>query len=778
MHIQLKKNTLLDQAHKSFKLTALTLLTIASPLALSEQKPTNEEDIESIEVLGSKENSVIFDLQDEAVSATSISEDSLRILGSGSRADMLRTVPGLAVMDMGTYTNIVIRGTSTAPDGDPNGSATAVYFDDVSMSGVSGSTDNVEFEAYDIQRIDILRGPQGTSYGAGASAGAIRYVTATPDLSQFSGKVAATFKDTQYADESGYDADGHLNIPLIKNELGVRFTAYSRLDPNPIYGTSIGAFGESDKVSGGRIAATYIPNEDISFNFRYIYEDITDASLTRTVRSLGNYITSESPRFTESEAQMLYGNIDWDLGFANVVIVTSKTDADSYSASTSSWAGDVITGDSISNVGNGETDSTTFEVRLSDVDEQGIDWVIGAYYENRDYVSTGSYINNVTNQVALTEWDFDGVDDPDSDNVAGSIWSTTEDQKAIFGELSYWFDSSISVTLGLRRSEFTAADAWTRLYEGDSTSASSLDYYPTFPDTSTFQPRLAVTYKPEQGELYYAQYAEIERPGGNNWGALDDSCPTEYRERVNDTYKGDKIQTLEGGAKFSKYKGVTFNTSVFYSLWHDAPTYTGIPCDTGAQFYIDNAEELTLYGLEADLYAELSSGFSTSASFSWTETEITSIYYGYSGGLKGDSTPASPGLKASMTLTWTGTVFNDMQLDTNLIASYTGSYKNGLSVDWSTWVPGLTIPGYDIEVIGEHPSGLDIYNDPGAGDYTLMSASVALSKDNWSVRAFADNLLGADDVTTINYLNSSPEGEATFSLVTPRTVGIRAEFYF
>jgi len=773
---QFKKTKLFTKIKKSFQLTLSSLLVITPSVVLAEETVSDETAMESIEVLGSRTESVIYELQDQAVSASSIDEKTLRALGSGSRVDILRTIPGLAVMDMGTQTNIVIRGTSTAPDGDPNGSATAVYFDNIAMTGVTGSTKGIEFEAYDIRRIDVLRGPQGTSYGAGAVAGSLRYVTNAPNLSQFSGKVSATYKDTQYADEAGYDADGVLNIPLIPDELGVRLVAYTRNDANPIFSTVSNENGESDQVSGGRISASYLPTENMVLDIRYVYQDTSKATVSRTVRSLGNYISSESPQINESEAEMIYGNLDWDLGFANAVIIASKTQSDSHSASISNWAGDVFSGDSLSSIGNTASDATTVEFNISGIDEHNFDWLIGAYYEKRESTQLSGYINNTTSIKAFTEWDFDGIDNPDWDNEAGSIYGTTEDQKAIFAELSYWFDETISVTLGLRRSEFTAATAWVGLYEDS--DAEPLDFYSSFPDTSTFQPRIAVTYKPESGELYYAQYASIERPGGNNWGALDDSCPDKYRERVNETYEGDEIQTIEGGAKFSNLNGITFNSSVFYSLWHDAPTYTGIPCDTGAQFYIDNAEELTLYGLEADLYAELYNGFSTTASFSWTESEITSIYAGYSGGLAGDSTPGAPGFKASITLSWTGTVFKNMQLDTNLIASYTGAYKNGLSIDWSTWMPDITVPGYDIEVIGQHPSGLDIYNDPGAGDYTLVSASVVLSKDNWSIRAFVDNLLGAEDVTTINYLDWSPEDEATFSLVTPRTVGIRAEYYF
>jgi outer membrane receptor protein involved in Fe transport len=773
---QFKKNKLFNQIKKSCQFTLSSLLIITPSLALAEEVGSDEAAMESIEVIGNKTELVIYELQDQAVSASSIDEKTLRALGSGSRVDILRTIPGLAVMDMGTRTNIVIRGTSTAPDGDPNGSSTAVYFDDIAMTGVTGSTSDVEFAAYDIRRIDVLRGPQGTSYGAGAVAGSVRYVTNAPDLSQFSGQIAATYKDTQYAQETGYDADGVLNIPLVEDMLGVRLVAYSRSDANPIYSTIKKANGESDQVTGGRIAASYLPTDNVSLALRYAYEDTSKANISRTVRSIGHYKSSESPQINDNEIQMIYGNLDWDMGFANAVIIASQTQSDSYSASLSNWAGDVFTGDSLSSIGNTDADATTVEFRISDIDEQGFDWLFGAYYEKRESTQFSHYTNNSTGLKTFTEWDFDGIDEPDYENEGGSTYGTTEDQKAVFAELSYWFDDSISVTLGLRRSEFTAATAWVGLLEGS--DEEPLDFYSTFPDTSTLQPRVAVTYRPESGELYYAQYASIERPGGNNWGALDDSCPAEYRERVNETYTGDKIQTLEGGAKLSNFKGITFNSSVFYSLWHDAPTYTGIPCDTGAQFYIDNAEVLTLYGLEADLFAELVGGFSTSASFSWTETEITSVYDGYSGGLKGDSTPGAPGLKASLTLSWTGNVFNDMQIDANVIASYTGEYKNGLSIDWSTWMPDITVPGYDIEVIGQHPSGLDIYNDPGAGDYTLLSASVVLSKDNWSLRLFVDNLLGADDVTTINYLDWSPDDEATFSLVTPRTVGVRVGYYF
>ena len=110
--------------------------------------------------------------------------------------------------------------------------------------------------------------------------------------------------------------------------------------------------------------------------------------------------------------------------------------------------------------------------------------------------------------------------------------------------------------------------------------------------------------------------------------------------------------------------------------------------------------------------------------------------------------------------------------------AYTGSYPNGLSGDWSYYAPFVSFPGFDVGVIGALPGGTDLYSDPGAGDYALVDANIGIEGEDWAITLFADNLLDAGGRIAIAYLSTTPDGIATLSRVTPRTVGLRVSAEF
>jgi outer membrane receptor protein involved in Fe transport len=716
-------------------------------------------------------------LQHEAVSASSLKEDVFRNAASTARIDVLRTVPGLTVLELGGRSTMVIRGTSTAPDGDPNGAAVASYMGEVALSGLSGSRENVDLGNYDIERIDVLRGPQGFGYGAGAMAGVVRTVPNPPDTSAFSANVAVASRYVDQADELGYEVDGYVNVPLIRDRLALRVTGYDNREANPIWSTRYDQQGGPATVRGGRLSLRYTPNEDVTIDLRHLYEDRGLMDLTRTVASVGEYATSEAREPDDKLTNLTWLTANWDLGFATATYVGSYLDADDraqlplYYTLSTEGAGEVN--------GHYRTGyyTVTQELRLANADRESVDWTAGAYWEERRMDEAGRYFLMDSQTPVSTEYDFDGLDDPVYDNYYGSEWRTDETQASLFGELSYWINGKVGLTAGLRYVQWEASSGFLEYVEGQPETPPEM--IASFPDSGEVWGQVGINWAPAENQLYYAEVSQVSRPGGTNYGAIDPSCAAEYADRIEEFYVGDQIDTFEVGAKLSGFGGkAVLNASAYYSRWHDAPTYTGVLCAVGVQYYIDNAGVLDLYGIELDAQARLTPTLTASMSAAYAVTEIDTVAPSFTGGVPGDRTPGNPDWKVSASLDYNRMLASGHEFFAGTGFSYTGRYKNGLSVDWSTFAPYTTYPGLDVDVIGQFPSGLDEYRDPGSGDYFLADARIGLASDRWTATLFGDNLFGLASRSMVNYLNITPAGEATYTRVTPRTVGLRVEYRF
>lgn len=716
-------------------------------------------------------------LQDEAVASSSLDEDVFRFSGSTDRIDVLRTVPGLTVLNLGGRSTIVIRGTSTAPDGDPNGAAAASYIGDVALSGLSGSRENVDLSNYDIERIDVLRGPQGFSFGGGAMSGVVRTVPNAAGTSELSGRIAVAGRLVEHGKNPGYEIDGYVNVPLVQDKLGLRVTGYANREENPIYSTYYGRQGGPATVEGGRLSFRYEPIDTLTIDLRYLYEQRELMDLTRSDPTLGYYITGERRELGRKKTHLAWINADWDLGFATATYIGSYLASDDHTSYPTYWAADTAAAASIDYRADIANRNLTQELRIGDVDRQGFDWIVGAYYERRKSDNNGVYVLADTEEPTTTEFDFDGVDDPDLGNFTGGIRTVDEEQKSLFGEVAYWFNDEVGVTLGTRYLDHRATSGYLDTIEGlPDEQPTMID---TFPNTAGWWKKVNITWTPGSGQLYYAQFAQVERPGGTNYAALDASCPAEYADRVQEYYPGDQMTTWEAGAKLGFGRGAVVNASVYYSRWKNAPTYTGALCGNGINYYIDNAGALEIYGFELDAQMRLTETLSASMSAAYGIAEIIEVGPNFTGGVVGDRTPGNPDWKVSGSLDYSDDIGDGLELFGGAGFSYTGRYLNGLSVDWSTFADFVTFPGLDVQPIGQFPSGVTQYSDPGSGDYILFDARIGLQwDDDWKATLFVDNILGSKARVLVNYLNTTEAGNATYTYVTPRTFGLRVERQF
>lgn len=735
------------------------------------------EEVELEEVVVSGYRLLDTPLQSEAVAGTSLDEDIFRNAASTSRWDVLRTVPGVTVLNLGGKSTVVIRGTSTAPDGDPNGAAAASYIGDVALSGLSGSRENVDLSNYDIERIDVLRGPQGFAFGAGAVSGVVRTVPRPADPHSFGASVAGALRNVDHGQDPGYEVDGFLNMPLVQDVLGLRLTAYTNREENPIWSTRYDRQGSPSTLRGGRMSLRYVPADGLTVDARYLYEHSEPMDITRIATTIGEYSTNDPLEWSRRETHLAWLTANWDLGFATATYVGSQLRASTPAVYPNIWSTSVSEGAQIESRDSADTRNVTQELRLANADRRGFDWTVGAYYERRRMRSEGHYFVSGTDTPTSSEWDSDGVDDPELANVSGSAWNTFEKQKSGFGELTWWLNGQLGLTLGTRYLDRTATTGYAEHLEGLPEEVPTM--IGTFPGSGKWWKKADVSWMPHERQLYYVRFGEVTRPGGTNYGALDASCPAEYAARVQEFYAGDRMRTLEAGAKVARADGrLSVNASTYYSRWKNAPTYTGALCDNGINYYIDNAALIELYGVELDAQLRFNHRLSASVSSAWGLAEIVEVGPSFTGGIPGDRMPGNPEWKVSASLDYRQPFLGTLELFGGAGFSYTGRYNNGLSSDWSTYAEFVTFPGLDVEPVGLLPGGATHYSDPGSGNYILFDARLGLSSGPWKLTLFADNLFGSKARTLVNYLYLTPEGESTITRVTPRTLGMRMEWMF
>src|SRR5579862_1800617 len=164
---------------------------------------------------------------DAPVSIQAISGDSLQAAGSSAIMDIAGQIPGLSIQDLGPGDKkYVIRGINSSGD-----STTGVYYGEAVISG-SNANDGGGFESdirlYDLDHIEVLRGPQGTLYGASSMSGTIRFIPKAPNLNTVEGYATVEGSETAHTERENYKFNGAVNLPLIDNELAVRLVGWKQ----------------------------------------------------------------------------------------------------------------------------------------------------------------------------------------------------------------------------------------------------------------------------------------------------------------------------------------------------------------------------------------------------------------------------------------------------------------------------------------------------------------------------------------------------------------------
>src|ERR1700722_18559412 len=561
--------------------------------------------------------------------------DQLVERGFTSLTDYAAKVPGLNVVNSGTpgQNAVSIRGIST----NTSTSAVGTYLDDTPIGSSSGwargSATLLDMLPYDLERLEVLHGPQGTLYGEGSMGGLIKYVLKTASTTEFQANVGADVVDIDGAGMPGYAVRGRVNLPLINEVLGVSLSAFNQITPGYMTNVYPGASARDtneDRQYGERVAVLWQPASDLSVKLTALEQVIEadDAAVRQfsgvaPVRNSAGAVivtpTNPLPDLTESVAfparydQHIYytsSTVDWNPGPVDFVSATSWSRQNSYTqfdltpyyGSLLPYVGGTAAGLVEAAVPFG-LDKFTQELRLLSPTGGAIEWLGGVFYTNER--SKNAFYYNV----------FTTRHQPDPAFPSGLFNSTypgSFHESAAYGNLTWNITHALSITGGARYAENGQDVHFTTL---------TGPFYPaTYQNNQTISLSDSVTtwmadakYRFTPDVMTYFRVATGYRPGG----------PNSPLPGIPLTVGPDTLTNYELGIKSTFLdRRAQLNFDVYHIDWKDIQLSAVSPSGLG---YLDNGGKAVSNGIELESAYSPFRGLTLGLNAAYTDAHLTSL---------------------------------------------------------------------------------------------------------------------------------------------------------
>jgi len=699
-------------------------------------------------------------LRDVPASISALSAEDLARSGSTGIQDLFGAVPGLAVFDTGpNQKKIKLRGVSGSSESEPN-ETVGIYLDDVSITNAGGTNNensaSPDFGVYDLDRIEVLKGPQGTLYGAGSMGGTVRYITRLPDPGQFSADTQARVSSTD-SGAGSYGGDAMVNIPLISDRAAWRVSgSYDHVGgfiDNAAPEVGVG-YGPSGKVAGENNyndSLTWMVRSNILVDFsetahlqlKYIHREADSTGLTSVPRT--SELTADYPVEPFNHDTMNIGDVlvDFRVGDALVTSSTSYVERNNLARRDLTPLGTgylaLISGSAapappLALYNQIHSREFAQEIRVSSAAPGPLQYVAGAYfsYLKKDFIQDGPW-------QGLQQW-IDVNGSPSALAAASAIPSlvlggvtdynfyqsnVTQDLKqiAVFGEATYSFDSKWDLTLGGRYFETKQ----TSLFTADPAAVfvtADADYRDAQLKENGFNPKATLSFKPLGDDLMlYATVARGFRVGGFNQPvSTNPQCLAEfaqigYNPNEQPTFKSDTLWSYELGSKtdFGSHRA-ELDTSIYRINWKNIQLRTPLTCGFTV---FSNANAARINGAETALSLLIFDHFKMTFSGSYVDARLVSASP-ETGGLAGERLLGIPD--------FTGTVSGEYR------------FKPMPSFDSYVRVDVSHVGSYDSYFYGQLYGGAP--ENRTVGNYTLTNLHVgtSIAGSGWRIEAYAKNL--------------------------------------
>lgn len=735
------------------------------------------------------------------ISVSALSLETLDQRGIRSAADLQRTVPGV-VFDA-TLGSIAIRGVAS----NAGASTTGTYIDDTPIQLLNLGTHALSAvpALYDLERVEVLRGPQGTLFGAGAQGGVVRYITPQPELSGTSGYAQAEVGFIE-GGSVDYQTNAAIGTALVEDKLGVRVSGFYRRIGGWIDRLDYRNYSllernyNKGEVYGGKLAFKFAPVENL---------EITPAFMMQIRRGTGDdmaglngYSEFQSDPakgvFNYAKARPILFKDDWylpslkvqlSLGGVDVISNTSyfyRKEQDGSSAADFfvsvynnfpelflPGVAPLVTPAGIRlPINNYDPSAITYsrqknfiqELRLqSNNPSARLTWVLGAYYQRNN--GSNQEIDREPQQDDLTMAifgfpgaDFWGLPLINGDQSFNGTLTTTDEQFALFGQADFALTDKLKVIAGARVSHNKLG--YTVVADGP-LNAGPTPFTRLSQQETPFTPKVGLSYQIDPDNLVYATYAKGYRIGGVN-APVPSFCDAGFASLgVNGeppSYSSDKTQSYELGSKNRLFGGkLQLATSAFYVKWKGIQQAITIP--VCGYIYVDNLGQAESKGFDLQLQARPVKGLTIDASFGYTNAVFSRDVIQGSAVLarKGD-TLGGPSFTFALGAQQDFTV---------------GSMPSFLRVDWQhAGRPVGPLATQDPNVPNRYDPNLPL---SPATDY--LTARLGTKLDKVQLALFVDNLLNSSQRLERYHANSTWPSY-TARTWRPRTISLIGTYRF
>ncbi|HEX3395090.1 MAG TPA: TonB-dependent receptor [Steroidobacteraceae bacterium] len=728
---------------------------------------------------------------DIPASIQAISGDALQSAGVAGIMDIAGDIPGLSIQDLGPGDKkYVIRGINSTGD-----STIGVYYGEAVISG-SNADDGGGFQSdirlYDLDRVEVLRGPQGTLYGASSMSGTIRFIPKSPDLHTLGGYVTAEGSQTSHAG-GNYNFNGALNLPIIDGVLALRLVGWKVSDSGyvdqirvgqgvtglvsalpPPNGTTATAAPlgflkgvNDDDVGGGRAIVRFQPTDKLTIEGNYTTQTETSGGSSRYTPAgvtafnagagsnippvkgcdLCNTDVTQSP--WSDNIVVFGGTVTYDTGFG---LVTGTSNQYNRRTAFSFDSTPVLVSFKVpvpaETFEPRERQVNSSEIRFASAFDAPINFVAGVYREHDHQLLDVQVI--ATNALGLPIGPFCSNNSCDALSFPGT-------GSTFFGRSD---ERSTTSYAGFGEATWKITDAWTAVagirYFTESLEGVQIQTHPFggFPGSPTLVPlpdpdetfnkvtwKGNLSYKFNESLLGYGTVSTGFRSGGLN-------AVSEPFEPIPAAYSPDSLTNYELGAKGRLLDGLfDYQADVYYIKWSNIQVQETTP--DGAFVYQGNAGEARVKGFEFEFTAHpaeyLTANFAGSYSDAYLSEGATTAQYDLNKtlGRTGDSIPNVPKFQMNLGLKYRRPIGNGWDGMVAADATYRGS-------------------------VNAYFASNQQFNIP-LSSYTLVGLRAGVIQGPWSITAWARNL--TDKRAEVSAINSSQDPDALLT-VRPRTIGV------
>lgn len=691
-------------------------------------------------------------LQDVPMAVSALQGLQLERESAVNFADYATRVPGLNVISSGQgRTQLVLRGI-TSGSGQPN-STVGTYIDDVPFGSstvyAAGSVLTPDIDPADLERVEVLRGPQGTLYGSNTLGGLVKFVTTPPDATRAYGRLRAGVSSVEDGG-TGSDVHAMFNVPLAADKLALRINAYERHDPGYVDNVLTGKHDVNRaKVSGTRAQLLWTPSDTVSLRLSALAQNLAsdgaglvdggvdvDALTLKPIHGDLQQVRSPGTGQFRLKYRLYDASLNADFGGAKLFSSTSYGTLDMNSnADITAAYGPLL--NPLFGLPNGgyslvnpmTLDKFTQELRLQSPETQTVEWRAGVFYTRE---KTTAHQNILSFDASTGE----PIALPTLADLSMGPAIFTE--WAAYGDVTWHATSRFSVLVGARYS----SDRTTYAQTGDGLVLGPTQFTIRGSDNPTTY-LLNPSFRFSDDLMVYGRIASGFRPGGPNVGV-----PPGLGAPL--TFGPDKLVSYELGLKATTMqRRMTFDVSAFYIDWSQIQ----LTVVSGGIGFMGNGGKASSQGVEAAWQYAPVRGLLLSANASWTDAKLDADTPPGLFGYKGDRLPYVPKWNASVGV----------------------DYDFPLASGWSGFV------GAGYRYVGERKT--DFVAAPGprrdVPDYDGIDLRAGVNFGNWTVKAYVKNLTNERGITSLGSETTDPHASPFAAVyVMPRTVGLSASVDF